>query len=66
MGDSRWLNAPYDCLGVCVGQYPISTLKQHFSNQDSAVYMTMVATARSEVIGENRYEALDATFCRLT
>lgn len=39
-------NDPYDCLGVCVGQYPISTVKQHFLDQHSPVYMTTVATAK--------------------
>ena len=39
-------NDPYDCLGVCVGQYPISTVKQHFLNQHSPVYTTTVATAK--------------------
>lgn len=39
-------NDPYDCLGVCVGQYPISTVKQHFLDQHSPVYATTVATAK--------------------
>ena len=40
-------NDPYDCLGVCVGQYPISTVKQHFLNQSSIVYETTVNTAKN-------------------
>ena len=39
-------NDPYDCLGVCVGQYPISTVKQHFLDQHSPVYMMTVDTAK--------------------
>ena len=39
-------NDPYDCLGVCVGQYPISTLKQHFLDHSSAVFATTVAAAK--------------------
>ena len=39
-------NDPYDCLGVCVGQYPISTVKAHFLNKSSAVYVLTVATAK--------------------
>lgn len=42
----REFNDPYYCLGVCVGQYPISTIKQHFLDQHSPVYTTTVATAK--------------------
>ena len=39
-------NDPYDCLGVCVGRYPISTVKAHLLNKGSSVYATTIATAK--------------------
>ena len=39
-------NDPYDCLGACVGQYPISTLKEYFLDHRSVVYATTVTAAK--------------------
>lgn len=47
-------NDPYDCLGVCVGQYSISTVKQHFLNPQSSVYAltNCLANGRNLTIDE--------------
>ena len=39
-------NDPYDCLGVCVGQYPLSTVEAHFLDKDAPVYATTIQTAK--------------------
>lgn len=39
-------NDPYDCLGICVGRYPISTLVRHFMDEKASVYNTTLKTAK--------------------